>query len=116
MIKIKMDNKIIDYVEMRRKKGLSAMEIVSKTIVTSLLVNYAKAHAPWQDRTGDARAKLDGSSRREGDTTFVNTLQHGVPYGVYLERANTGRFAILAPTVIAMFPTIIGEYKKAWRK
>src|SRR5688500_10891929 len=55
---------------------------------------WMKANAPWQDRTGAARAGLTATV--EGNAV---TLAHGVDYGLWLEIANQGRFAIIAPAI-----------------
>lgn len=55
---------------------------------------WAKANAPWQDRTGAARQGLHATV----DGTTI-TLSHGVPYGLWLEVANGGRYAIIAQAI-----------------
>lgn len=62
----------------------------------------AKQNAPWTDRTGHARQGLFGYvlEDRDGEALRVR-LAHSVHYGVYLELANQGRFAILQPTTSA---------------
>jgi hypothetical protein len=59
---------------------------------------YAKANAPWQDRTGAARLGLTSDVYREEDT-IVLQLYHIVDYGVWLETIQGGRFAIIMPTL-----------------
>jgi hypothetical protein len=59
---------------------------------------YAKANKRWQDRTGNARQGLFGYSIMR-DQSLITRVAHTVDYGVYLELANQGRFAILLPTV-----------------
>jgi len=59
---------------------------------------WAKQNAPWQDRTGAARAGL--SARVEGDGGIGTiVLSHGVDYGIWLEIANGGRYAIIAQAI-----------------
>lgn len=60
--------------------------------------NWAKANAPWQDRTGAARAGLHATVEESGQIGTI-TLSHGVPYGIWLEIANGGRFSIIAPAI-----------------
>jgi hypothetical protein len=60
--------------------------------------NYAKLNAPWEDRTGDARDGLHA----EGDYSFTKytiTLYHTVEYGIWLEIAYSGNWAIIMPTI-----------------
>ena len=74
----------------------------------------AKANAPWQDQTGNARAGLHatvGGSR--GATTTVY-LMHGVHYGKYLELKNGGRFAIVGPTLVQFYPKAREVLRKAF--
>lgn len=59
---------------------------------------YAKQNAPWQDRTGAARAGLTATVEETGQIGTI-VLSHGVPHGIWLEVANGGRFAIIAPTI-----------------
>lgn len=74
-----------------------AMERIAKNMET-----YAKEHAPWQDRTGDAREYLQGFAQHdEGEQTSTAYLSHGVPYGLWLEIMNGGEFAIIIPTILA---------------
>lgn len=67
----------------------------------------AKREAPWQPIykppiprkiTGNARQGLFGKFRWEG-TKGIISLGHRVDYGVWLELANSGRFAILEKTL-----------------
>lgn len=65
---------------------------------------WMKANAPWQDRTGAARAGLTATV--EGNAI---TLAHGVDYGLWLEIANQGKYAIIAPAIDYWGPRIMGE-------
>ena len=55
---------------------------------------YAKARAPWTDRTGNARQGLTARSFRTA-TAVTIVLFHTMDYGIWLEVANAGRFAII---------------------
>jgi hypothetical protein len=46
--------------------------------------NYAKANAPWTDRTGDARERLHATVEETGPIGTI-VLAHGVDYGIWLE-------------------------------
>lgn len=61
-------------------------------------LEYAKANAPWQDRTGDARRGLNVSVDGDGDSIFLQ-LFHTVDYGLWLEVIQNGKFAIIMPTL-----------------
>lgn len=70
-------------------------------------LDYARANAPWEDRTGDARAGLDVDVRWEGET-IVWEMFHSVDYGLYLETRWNGKFAIIMPT-LEMFAPEVGK-------
>ena len=59
---------------------------------------HAKVNARWQDRTSLARKGLFGYSMSR-DQSLITRIAHTMDYGVYLELANQGRYAILMPTV-----------------
>ncbi len=60
---------------------------------------YAKKNAPWENQTGHARQRLHGyTEKRQGKIRVV--IAHGVNYGVYLEKANEEKYAILDKTVL----------------
>lgn len=72
---------------------------------------YAKANAPWQDRTGAARAGLTATVEETGPIGTI-VLSHGVSYGIWLEIANGGRFAIIAPTIDVFAPQIMRDLQR----
>jgi hypothetical protein len=61
----------------------------------------AKKNAPWTDNTKDARKLLHGKVIDDGDALGF-ALAHRVEYGKYLETANSGKYAILKPTIEAL--------------
>lgn len=72
--------------------------------------NYAKTHAPWTDRTGDARRSIDTI-----DLSDRNTIRFylfiGVWYGQFLELANDGKYRILRPTATIYEQKILEDLK-----
>lgn len=60
---------------------------------------WAKEHAPWTDRTGEARRTLAATVAESPGVIGEITIAHGVPYGVWLEIANGGRYAIITHTI-----------------
>lgn len=62
------------------------------------VLEYAKANAPWEDRTGDARRGLDVAVDGDGDSIFLQ-LYHTVDYGLWLEVIQGGSYAIIMPTL-----------------
>lgn len=66
----------------------------------SEIENEAKAGAIWEDRTGDARGGLTASvTKSEGE--IILSLAYDVEYGKWLETIQSGRFAIVMPTLEA---------------
>lgn len=72
---------------------------------------WAKANAPWQDRTGAARAGLNATVQESGQGTTI-TLAHGVDYGIWLEVANGGRYAIIAKAVDQFGPSFMQDLQR----
>lgn len=68
----------------------------------------AQANAPWEDRTGEARAGLHTSVGNE-DGVVSLALEHGVDYGLWLEVIQNGKFAIILPTLEQQSPGIIAK-------
>lgn len=66
---------------------------------------YAKLNAPWEDRTGDARAGLTAEVDTEGEEVVIS-LSHSVGYGLYLETIESGQFAIIMPTLEHFAPLV----------
>jgi hypothetical protein len=62
---------------------------------------YAREHAPWEDRTGDARQGLTAEGRQRL-TSYTVVLYHTVDYGIWLETRWDGRYAIIIPTILHM--------------
>ncbi len=78
----------------RKKSGLYAL----LQNWAGQLEGYAKTHAPWTDRTGHARQGLHGGVDMRGEQNVLY-LSHGVEYGIWLELAHGGNYAIVRPTV-----------------
>lgn len=66
---------------------------------------YAQSTAPWVDRSGMARDGLDVDVYEEGDTVNL-ALFHTVDYGLWLEVIQSGRYAVIMPTLEALAPQI----------
>jgi len=78
------------------------------------LEGRAKTGASWTDRTGNARSGLFGSVEVRGDHVFIR-VGHSMEYGVFLELANDGRFAILKSTINKAVPEIQESYRRLWQ-
>lgn len=69
---------------------------------------YAKSHAPWDDRTGDARRSIYTEvDNIDGQVSIY--LSHGVEYGKWLELIQNGRFAIIMKTLERYAPLVMGQ-------
>lgn len=70
------------------------------------LESYAKQHAPWTDRTANARQSLHTWIEELSRDTVRLYLSHGMDYGIQLETRFAGRYAIIWPTLEAHLPAI----------
>lgn len=61
--------------------------------------SYARANAPWTDRTGNARSGLHAQPFHEADQRHGIIIAHSVPYGIWLEVRFEGKYAIIIPTI-----------------
>ena len=60
---------------------------------------YMKEHAPWTDRTGNARAGIHAKASNPAVGKYEIVFAHTVHYGLWLEIANSGRYQIIMPAV-----------------
>lgn len=70
------------------------------------ITGYMGTHAPWADRTGDARRNLHAWAAATAATATLY-VAHGVSYGVFLELGHQGRFSILWPAIRVFQPLIL---------
>ena len=89
------------------------------------LEEYAKENAPWTDQTANARQSLraylnDEVPEKSGAEDAVDYpqaeelardcvqifLSHGMTYGKWLELKNSGRYAIIWPTIERFLPEV----------
>lgn len=92
---VAFSDRAIDYIQ-RKKAGMYAL----LQNWAGQLEGYARQHAPWTDRTGHARQGLHGGVDIRGDQQILY-LSHGVEYGIWLELAHGGNYAVVRPTVDA---------------
>ena len=74
-------------------------------------VKWAKENAPWTDRTGNARAGLH-SGVEIGEDFWELYVAHSVFYGIYLETRWSGKYQILAPTILMIGTQLIARIGK----
>jgi hypothetical protein len=81
--------------------GNLVMEAIQRVALywAPIIEAEAKANAPWTDRTGQARQGLRGFVQDLSETVVAIYLVHQKDYGVYLELARQGRYAIIMPTL-----------------
>jgi hypothetical protein len=65
--------------------------------------NWLKSNAPWSDDTGAARTGLVALPFNAGKTHEL-IMAYSVSYGIWLEIANSGRYAVITPAM-----RIVGE-------
>ncbi len=79
--------------------------------------NDAKANASWTDRTGNARTGLFGTSEADFAEKVVTIyLSHGavIDYGVWLELANSGRYAVIMRTMQNHYEPLMQMLREAF--
>ena len=59
---------------------------------------YLKTNAPWHDNTGAARSGLMAIPSHYGTTQEI-LMAYSVTYGIWLEVANSGKYAIITPAI-----------------
>ena len=74
--------------------------------------NWMKDNAPWTDRTGNARQTWSGEAFLGLWRVWI-VLAHGMGYGIYLEKKNAGRFAIVAPAVDVFYTRLMQKIRAA---
>lgn len=74
----------------------------------------ARQGAPWQDRTGNARSGLFTITEQAATDLVTIYLSHAhtVYYGVFLELANGGKYAVILPTIQRNLPEIERQLKR----
>ena len=106
---IRWDNMLGPEIQ-RRKKIL--YENIDNELegLASLMEQFAKAHHPWQNQTGDAERTFTVKRK----SRFVIEASHGVPYGIWLEVKWGGRYGIIPDTLDFGEKELRGSLAKAW--
>lgn len=71
-----------------------------------------KTGAPWTDRTTNARNGLRAVAVAVAKFKYWIILTHSVEYGIYLERSNDAKYAIIMPTIRQYAPRVMGTLNK----
>jgi hypothetical protein len=74
--------------------------------------SHAKQHAPWSDRTTNARSGLSAEAVKLSSSVFAIILSHAVTYGIYLETRWNERYAIILPTIRTYAPKVMRTLNK----
>jgi len=91
------------------RKTVDRAVLQSKKIATEM-ENSAKTNRTWTDRTGDARRSITGSVEEKVGAVVIY-LAIGVDYGPALEEGNSGRYAIIKPTIDTYRSRYLDKYK-----
>lgn len=70
-----------------------------------VIEDYMKLNAPWEDQSSNARQTLNVQVEETKNRTEL-VLAHGMDYGIYLELANTGVWAIINPSLDIFGPRV----------
>lgn len=108
---------LADAVERYGDRVLVAVAAVAQ-YVAATMQNDAKSTARWTDRTGNARSGLFGTAEADfAAKVVVLYLSHGavIDYGVYLELANSGRYAVIMRTMQAHYGELMEMLKRTLR-
>ena len=86
------------------KRVMAAIAALAKYF-EPVLESHAKEHAPWTDRTGNARQSLFSVSELAEDVVTLY-LSHGMEYGKWLELCHSGKYSIIMKTLQAHYGDI----------
>lgn len=104
-------------VERYGDRVLTAVAAVAQFAATQMQ-NDAKANAGWTDRTGNARTGLFGTSEADFARHVVTIyLSHGatIDYGLWLELANSGTYAVIMRTMEAHYGDLMSMLNEIFR-
>lgn len=76
---------------------------------------WMKLNAIWTDRTGNARQTLQAEVEDLSLDIVQIVLDHGVEYGVWLELAHGGTYAIIAPALDHFGPIVWADVQALLR-
>ena len=71
---------------------------------------YMKNNAPWNDDTTAARNGLAAVASHSGSKHEI-LFSHAVPYGIWLEIANSGKYQIIMPSVRATGDQLMSDLR-----
>ncbi len=89
---------LLKAIEQYGAKVLVAVHAVAD-FIAQRLQDDARRDAPWTDRTGNARSGLFSLVDDAAEKIVSIYLAHTMDYGVFLELANGGRYAVIMKTI-----------------
>jgi hypothetical protein len=95
-------------------KRLYAAVVALGQYFASRMEAYAKAHAPWTDRTGHARQSLVGRCIPTAAAVVI-VIAGLAEYQIWLEVAHGGRWGIILRTAQAHYGEISGALQRLVR-
>lgn len=105
--------KFINETDQRVKRVITGEFMYHSDIATM----HAKVNAPWTDRTSNARNGLHSGVSVDVNQEFWELyLAHSVFYGIYLETRFSGKYQIIAPTILFIGKLIIDRMSSAFDK
>lgn len=72
---------------------------------------WMKVNAPWTDRTGNARQTLGAEVNDLAGGAVEILMSHGMDYGIFLELAHAGNWAIIGPAIDHWAPIIWADVR-----
>jgi len=111
---------------------VKAAVVAVAQFIGARMENYAKANAPWTDRTANARqglfyavdaeggGEVSGSANLGGQESEAISaakdvvalyLSHSMTYGRFLELSNAGRYRVIMPTMEAHYNELVQMLK-----
>jgi hypothetical protein len=110
------DEKIMNFVketDAQVKRVITGQFMYHSDLATA----HAKVNAPWTDQTGNARSGLNsGVSIGLNQDFWELYVAHSVFYGIYLETRFSGKYQIIAPTILFIGKLIIDRMSSAFDK
>lgn len=76
------------------------------------LRSHARKAAPWEDDTGNARNGLSTEVGELSPGRHYLKLFHRVPYGIWLEIIQQGKYSIIMPSINLFGPQVMASLTK----
>jgi len=96
-------------IQLYGRRVIVAMRAIAAYLAQQMMED-ARRSAPWRDRTGNARSGLFTEVDMQGAAGDIIEiyLSHGhtIEYGVFLELARGGKYAIILPTIEKHLPRL----------